>query len=64
MLIVVGLALVVAGLVVTWAGKVPGDFTWRGKNWTVAFPLGTSLLLSVVASLLLWAWSRFGGVGK
>jgi hypothetical protein len=64
MLIVVGLALVVAGLVVTWVGKVPGDMAWRGKNWTVSFPLGTSLLLSVIASGLLWLWSRYGGGGK
>lgn len=66
-LIGIGLLLVVCGAVVLLAGKIglplgrlPGDFAWRGKHTTVYFPLGTSILLSVVLSLLFWAISRWG----
>ena len=57
--------LFVAGLVVAAMarlhlplGRLPGDLSWRGRNWTVSFPLATSLLLSVILSLVLWAVSR------
>ncbi len=58
-------ALLVAGLlVVVFArlnlplGRLPGDLSWRGRGWSVSFPLATSLVLSVVLSLLVWALSR------
>lgn len=40
-------------------GRLPGDITYRGKNTVFYFPLGTSILLSVVFSLVLYAISRF-----
>jgi hypothetical protein len=65
-LILHGLLLVVIGFVfVLFArfnvplGRLPGDFTWRGRGWSVSFPLATSILLSVLVSLILWAISRF-----
>jgi hypothetical protein len=39
-------------------GRLPGDFSWRGKNTTVYFPLGTSILLSVILSLVFFVLSR------
>jgi hypothetical protein len=39
-------------------GRLPGDFVWRGKNTTVYAPLGTSLLISVVLSLVLYVVAR------
>ncbi len=61
-----GLLLVVAGLVLLLAsrfglplGRLPGDFSWRGKNVSFFFPLGTSIVLSVVLSLILYLISRF-----
>lgn len=60
-LVFLGLLLVVAGLVVLGLnrlniplGRLPGDFNWRGRGWSVSFPLVTCLLLSVLLSLLLW----------
>jgi hypothetical protein len=60
-LIFLGLLLVVAGLVVLGLnrlniplGRLPGDFNWRGRGWSVSFPVVTCLLLSVFLSLLLW----------
>lgn len=65
-LIFLGLLLVVAGLVVLGLnrlnvplGRLPGDFNWRGRGWSVSFPLVTCLLLSVVLSLLLWLVNHF-----
>jgi hypothetical protein len=66
LLIFLGLLLVVAGLVVLGLnrlniplGRLPGDFNWRGKGWSISFPLVTCLLLSAILSLLLWAVSHF-----
>jgi ribose/xylose/arabinose/galactoside ABC-type transport system permease subunit len=65
-LIFLGLLLVVAGLVVLGLnrlniplGRLPGDFNWRGRGWSVSFPLVTCLLLSVLLSLLLWVVNHF-----
>lgn len=63
-LIVTGLALVGVGLVITYVGRLPGDLTWRGKNWSVSFPLATCLLVSVVGSVLLWVFQRISGGPK
>jgi ribose/xylose/arabinose/galactoside ABC-type transport system permease subunit len=65
-LIFLGLLLVVAGAVILALnrlhlplGRLPGDLNWRGRGWSVSFPLATSILVSIVLSLLLWAVSRF-----
>ncbi len=65
-LITLGLVLVVIGLLFVLftrlhvpLGRLPGDFTWRGRNWTLSIPLATSVLLSVVLSLILWAINHF-----
>jgi ribose/xylose/arabinose/galactoside ABC-type transport system permease subunit len=64
-LIFLGLLLVVAGLVVLGLNRLnipldhlPGDFHWRGRGWSVSFPLVTCLVISVLLSLLLWAVSH------
>ena len=66
LLIYLGLLLVVVGLIVVGLsrlniplGRLPGDMSWRGRNWSISFPLATSVLLSVILSLILWAISRF-----
>lgn len=64
-LISIGLLLVLVGMVVLGInrlhlplGRLPGDFNWRGSRWSFSFPLATSILVSVVLSLLLWALGR------
>jgi hypothetical protein len=37
-----------------WFGKLPGDISVKRDNFSFFFPLGTSLLLSVVLSLLFY----------
>jgi len=65
-LIFLGLLLAVVGVVIIGLnrihlplGRLPGDFNWRGRGWSVSFPLATSILISIVLSLLLWAMGRF-----
>jgi ribose/xylose/arabinose/galactoside ABC-type transport system permease subunit len=66
-LVILGLALAGLGAVLwlgrgwglfSWLGRLPGDFSWRGKNFSFYFPLGTSLLLSLVLTLLFWLFRR------
>ena len=64
-LLVLGAILIVAGGVLLLAarlgmplGRLPGDFAWRGKNVQVYFPLGTSILISIVLTLVLYLLSR------
>ncbi len=66
-LIILGLGIVVLGIVVSllgkwpgegtglgWLGKLPGDIFIKRDNFTFFFPLGTSIVISVVGSLLLY----------
>lgn len=69
-LLILGFLLIAAGLVAIVCarmnlplGRLPGDLSWRGRNWSVSFPLATCLLISVVLSLLFWAINHFGGSG-
>lgn len=64
-LIGLGLGIVVLGMIViladrlpgvaqllNWLGKLPGDVSVKRENFSFYFPITTSLLLSVVLSLL------------
>jgi hypothetical protein len=42
----------------SWIGRLPGDFYFKGKNFSFYFPLATSLLVSVVLTLILWFINR------
>jgi hypothetical protein len=62
-LIIAGVALVVIGLAWPWLsklglGRLPGDIVIRREGFTLYFPIVTSLLLSVLASLLFWLFRR------
>lgn len=66
MLVVFGVLLVAAGLVLMLLGRtnlplgrLPGDFLYRGRRTTVYFPLATSVVVSIVLSLVMYAISRF-----
>jgi Protein of unknown function (DUF2905) len=43
---------------VPWLGRLPGDISIERENWRFYFPLGASVLVSAVLSLLLWLFSR------
>jgi hypothetical protein len=66
LLIGLGLVLLVAGGLLLLLGRagiplgrLPGDISYRGKNLNVYFPLGTSILLSILLSLVVYLLSRF-----
>jgi hypothetical protein len=58
-LFVAGVAVLLLGKVGLPLGRLPGDISYRGKNVRVYFPLGTSILLSVLLSLAFYLISRF-----
>ena len=63
LLIVLGLALLVAGLLWPYLseiglGRLPGDIVIERRNVTLYFPLMTCLLLSVLLSLVFWVVNR------
>jgi hypothetical protein len=56
LLVFVGLIVAALGLLMMLGapfGRLPGDFTWRRGNATFYFPLGSSILLSIILTLLL-----------
>lgn len=59
MLVLAGLVLVVAGVAlvlaprIPWIGRLPGDLVIRRERWTFYFPIATSIVVSVVLTLLL-----------
>lgn len=58
-LAMVGAVLILAGRFGLPLGRLPGDFAFRGKHVSFYLPLGTSLLLSIVLSVLFYLLSRF-----
>jgi Protein of unknown function (DUF2905) len=57
-LLIFGLVLAAFGLLLEIApalrfGRLPGDMTFGGSNWRVYVPIGTSVLLSVILTLVL-----------
>ncbi|MBU6296890.1 MAG: DUF2905 domain-containing protein [Alphaproteobacteria bacterium] len=59
LLVVLGIALVLAGFFWPWLmrlglGRLPGDIVIQGRNFRFYAPLMTSLIISVVLTLLFW----------
>jgi hypothetical protein len=58
-LALLGVLLLLAGRIGLPLGRLPGDFAYKGKNVSVFFPLGTSILISLALTLLFYLISRF-----
>lgn len=66
-LVVVGAIIVVVGILFMLSeklnfpffGKLPGDIHIKGKNFQFYFPIVTSIVLSVLLTLVLYAISYF-----
>ncbi len=56
-LVVVGVLLTVAGKI-PWLGRLPGDIFYKGEHVTFYFPIVTCLLISVILSLLFYLFRR------
>lgn len=62
-LVVTGLILLIAGLAWPWLsklpfGRLPGDIHVMREGFSFHFPVMTSIVLSVLASLLLWIFRK------
>ena len=63
-LIVVGVAIAVVGIIlvvagkIPWLGRLPGDIYYKSDRVTLYFPLATCLVVSVVLSLLFYLFRR------
>jgi hypothetical protein len=55
---VVGAVLMLAGRFGFPLGRLPGDIAYRGKNVSVYFPLGTSIVISIVLSVIFYLFSH------
>ena len=64
MLIIFGAIMVLVGVVllaapkIPWLGKLPGDIPYQGKGFTFYFPLATCILLSLVLSLIFYLFRK------
>ncbi len=54
-LILVGVVLSFAGKI-PWLGRLPGDIAIKRENFSFYFPLTTCLLLSALLSLVFFLW--------
>lgn len=64
MLLILGGAIFVVGLVLTlgaklpYFGKLPGDILIKKENYSFYFPLTTCLLISLIFSIISLIWFR------
>jgi len=56
-IIVLG-ALLLFGDKMPFIGKLPGDILLKGKNFTLYFPIVTSIILSLLISLILYFFRK------
>ena len=61
-----GLLLALIGVLFIFAGRIglplsrlPGDISYKGKSFVVFLPVGTSILISILLSAILYILSRF-----
>lgn len=57
LIVILGVVMLVAGRV-PWLGRLPGDIYIRRGDWAFYFPLATSLVVSVLLTLIFWVLNR------
>ncbi len=64
-IIVLGIVLVLVGLIMLFAeklpflGKLPGDILIKKEHFTFYFPLATSIIISIIISVILYLIGKF-----
>jgi hypothetical protein len=63
-LVLIGALIIVVGILVMLLGRIglfrlPGDFTFGGRNWRVYIPLASSIILSLLLTLIFWLIHHF-----
>ncbi len=56
-LVVLGIVLSVAGKI-PWFGHMPGDITIERDRFTFYFPIATCIVISVIVSIILYFFRR------
>jgi hypothetical protein len=59
LLALVGALVLLAARIGLPLGRLPGDISYKGKNFSIYVPLGTSIMISIVLSVILDLFSRF-----
>jgi hypothetical protein len=65
LMLIAGGVIMLLGLIflfndkIPFLGKMPGDYSYKGKNFSFYFPFVTSIILSIVISLILYVIRRF-----
>ncbi len=63
-LIVIGIFIIVIGIIflfgnkIPFLGKLPGDIIIKKKNFTIYFPIVTSILLSAIFSFIIYLFRK------
>jgi hypothetical protein len=63
-LMIIGGILVLVGVVlwlspkIPWLGRLPGDIVIKREKFTFYFPLGTSILISIILTLILYLFRK------
>lgn len=62
-LIIIGLIIVAIGLLWPWLsklplGRLPGDIVVERENFRFYFPITTMIIVSVVASIIVWLFRK------
>jgi hypothetical protein len=53
-LVIAGIGgLFLLGGKIPWIGRLPGDFYYKGKNFSFYFPLATSIVISIIITIIL-----------
>lgn len=66
-LVIFGAVIVVLGIVLLLAekvpliGKLPGDIVWKKGDFTLYLPITTSIILSAILTVLLYVITRLKG---
>ncbi len=56
-LVLVGMALLLAPKI-PWLGRLPGDIVLKRENFSFYFPLGTCILISIILTLILYLFRK------
>ncbi len=63
-IIFIGIVLIIVGVFITMAGKIPGvgklpgDILIKKENFSLYFPLTTCILLSIIVSTLIYLFGK------
>jgi uncharacterized protein HemY len=61
LMVILGVVLMAAGTFsgkVPWLGRLPGDIYIKRDNWTLYFPLATSIIISIILTVIFSLFRR------